>query len=153
MTKRQDIIERIIHQLQDRYRGCIVAYTGSSLIDYELENEEVEVFETYMLPEIHTKQFKDFVWDLELNLAEPNGFSIVVHDLTPEETRKYRPEVYRTILTSRYENALKECWKLLGYSKSIETEGVMIGYTIDIQGCNGHGMALSGDTEQSLKAA
>ena len=98
--KRESIIKKIIEQIEKKFIGVIVVWrnTGTYGDDFK---DDTEVFEAYMVKEEIFDKFTDFVWKMADTYAYPNGFSIMVHDLTPEETREYRWSEYQAAIDAR----------------------------------------------------
>ncbi len=126
-SKRVRLIRQIADRIERAFPGSeevpasvvIWRNTGTASDDFQ---DDTEVFEAYMIPEEDYERFVLLTWELSREIAHPNGFSIMVHDLTPDETREYRWEEYRRELRRRREAVRKrrstEVWKnmLLGYT-------------------------------------
>jgi hypothetical protein len=102
---RELLIGQIIEHLESEFPGVIVAWrnTGTYGDDFK---DDTEVFEAYMVGEEIYDDFTDFVWKMADLYAYPNGFSIMIHDLTPEETKEYRWEEYQSAKSGNTERQL-----------------------------------------------
>jgi len=87
--------KEIITRIEKAFPGSIVVWLGTGCPDDNFQ-DDTERFEAYMIPREDTRRFEDFVWQLYLELGKPNGFAIMVHDLDPETTEKYRQDEYLT---------------------------------------------------------
>ncbi len=100
-TERDEFIREIVSRIEAEFPGVVVVPTGAGCHDEE--DDDTEVLEAYMLEKKDYERFKDFRWELEKGFAEPNGFSIMVHPLSPKVTREYRWEEYQAELRRRAE--------------------------------------------------
>jgi len=98
--KRESCIKKIIERIEHKFAGVIAVWrnTGTYGDDFK---DDTEVFEAYMVKEEDYDEFTDFVWEMADTYAYPNGFSIMVHDLTPDETREYRGREYQAAIDAR----------------------------------------------------
>lgn len=93
LPERKEIIEKIKSLVEDAFSGSIVRRIGTGCPDDDY-SDDTEVFEAYMIEDEDLELFKDFVWKMNKENAEPGGFSIMVHTLNPEDTKEYRLEQY-----------------------------------------------------------
>jgi len=85
---RKKLLSEIIEAIETSFRGSIVVWTGTGCPDDEYD--DTEIMEAYMIKDKDYVRFEDFVWELEEKVAEPNGFSVMIHGLSPTATRKHR---------------------------------------------------------------
>ncbi len=93
LPERKENIEKIKSLIEHVFTGSIVRRTGTGCPDDDY-SDDTEVFEAYMIEDEDLERFKDFVWKMNKEIAEPGGFSIMVHSLNPEDTNEYRREQY-----------------------------------------------------------
>lgn len=105
LPEREEMIEKIKSLIEHVFTGSIVRRTGTGCPDDDY-SDNTEVFEAYMIEDEDLERFKDFVWKMNKEIAEPGGFSIMVHSLNPEDTNEYRLEHYNSErakrITSKY---------------------------------------------------
>jgi len=106
MMTKSEIIKAVITGIEKRFPGSVVVWTREGYPEHKAGLSKDQVFEAYGIPEVDYVAFEDFVRDLKRIVARPNGFSIMVHDLTMEETYKYRLLRYQEELTRR---SLSQC--------------------------------------------
>ena len=87
---REDLQKLVILSIQEQFPGAIAVWCGSGIEDDEFEG--IDFFEAYLIPAEDKARLQDLAWELEKESAEPNGFSIMVHGFTPEETSKFRAD-------------------------------------------------------------
>jgi hypothetical protein len=97
----QALKETIISRIESSFPQAVAVWTGYGSPDSGAEDENLQAFEVYQIPREDYRRFRDLVWALEIEVARPNGFSIVVHSLTPESTRKYRWDEHQAELQRR----------------------------------------------------
>ncbi len=102
---RREFIQEVIRRIESNFPDSVVIWTGTGCPDEEYD--DTEEFEALWIRIEDYERFEDFVWDLEENFAEPNGFSIMVHDLSPKVTKEYRWDEYQAELKKRSEIPVK----------------------------------------------
>ncbi len=133
---REKLRQEIIKRIEEAFPGSVVAWLGNGSPD-DNYNDDSEQFEAYMIAEKDSIRFQDFVWDLYLEFGKPNGFSIMVFDLDPDATVKYRYKEYqaekakRASLT-RVESERLQTWctKPLKVGKRAHSVMIPAGYNI-----------------------
>ena len=90
---RQSLRRKVIEAIEDNFKGSVVLWCGSGLPDDEYD--ETEQFEALWITDEDYERFENFVSELEESLAIPNGYTIMVHSLSPEATKKYRLKEYQ----------------------------------------------------------
>jgi len=103
--KRMDHIRAVIDRIEREFPGSLVIWRNTGTASDHFE-DDTEVFEAYMIREEDYERFVRFTWVLMDEIATPNGFSIMIHDLSPDQTRKYRWEEYRAEKQRRLEGFL-----------------------------------------------
>jgi len=105
MTK-PELINTVIACIEKRFPGSIVVWTREGYPEHTGEKSNEQVFEAYGIPEEGYLNFMNYIRELKRTIVRPNGFSIMVHDLTMEETLKYRRERYEEEIARR---SLSQC--------------------------------------------
>lgn len=90
--KKEELISEVTHKIESNFNDSIVRWLGTGSPDED--DADVERFEVLWITDEDYLRFRDFVWDLEVNLAEPNGFALMVHCLSPKATQKHRLKEY-----------------------------------------------------------
>jgi hypothetical protein len=93
LPERKEVIKKITSLIEDAFPESLVRRIGTGCPDDDY-SDGTEVFEAYMIEDDVLGRFKDFVWKINNEIAEPEGFSIMVHTLSPEDTKEYRLEQY-----------------------------------------------------------
>jgi hypothetical protein len=88
INNRQIFRATIIHRIERQFRNSVVIWTGNGSPDEELT--DIEEFEALWIPEEKFRKFRDFIWELQQNVAKPNGYHVMVHGYSPEITRNHR---------------------------------------------------------------
>ena len=102
MLDRQELRNAVIAKVEYAFPKALVVWTHSGYPDDRAgDQENIEVFEAYGISHDEYERFEDFAWQLQKTVGEPNGFSIMIHDLTQEEIRKYRWVEYQAELAKR----------------------------------------------------
>ena len=91
---RQELIDEVKARIEANFVDSVVIRVGTGWPDDE--HDDTEIFEALWIPDTEYKRFEDFVWDLQENLAEINGFTIMVHGLSPKVTKEHRWEEYQS---------------------------------------------------------
>ncbi len=97
--ERHDFIKEIINRIEANFENSVVIWCGTGSPDEDFD--ETEIFEALWIPYEEYARFEDFVDELEENYAEPNGFSIMVHGLSPKVTKELRWDEYQTEKSKR----------------------------------------------------
>lgn len=90
--KKEELISEVTHRIESNFNDSIVRWVGTGIPDED--DADVERFEVLWITDEDYSRFRDFVWDLEVNLAEPNGFALMVHCLSPKATQEHRLKEY-----------------------------------------------------------
>ncbi|MCD6217241.1 hypothetical protein J7L05_05205 [bacterium] len=90
---KEKLIAQVIQRIESEFTESIVVWTGTGCPDEDFDY--VDGFEAFWITDDNYERFEDFVWELEENLANPNGYSIMVHCLSPEATKKCRLKEYQ----------------------------------------------------------
>jgi hypothetical protein len=86
MISRSQLIKEIISRIEEDFPQAVVVPTHEGYPEQTPKGSHVQVFEAYGIPENQYERFVELVRKLRRNIARPNGYSIVVHDLTMQET-------------------------------------------------------------------
>ena len=105
MTK-SELINIVIASIEKRFIDSVVVWTREGYPEHTGGKSNEQVFEAYGIPEEEFLNFMSYIRELKRAVARPNGFSIMVHNLTIEETRKYRLQRYEKELARR---SLSQC--------------------------------------------
>jgi hypothetical protein len=100
--RKDELINEVTHRIESNFNDSIVRWLGTGSPDED--DADVERFEVLWITDEDYSRFRDFVWDLEVNLAEPNGFALMVHCLSPKATQEHRLNEY---LGANYEKLSK----------------------------------------------
>ena len=134
---RQEIIKEIIYLIEHEFEGVTAVWIGRGTPSDNF-SDDTEVFEAYMVEDKLYDQFVEFKWQLRAKIARPLGFSIVIHDLNPAETKEYRWTEYKNCLASRALGLTKYCfmprsrWQRF-HSPSTRNEGLSDTWQTDPQ--------------------
>ena len=90
MLNEAELRELVISKIEGRFPGVTVVWSREGYPEQKASSSKIQVFEVLELPENQYESFSEVVSELRKAVARPNGFSIIVHDLTPEETHEYR---------------------------------------------------------------
>ena len=104
MTK-SELINIVIARIEERFHGSMVVWSHEGYPEQKSDAPKAQVFEAYGISEDDYMGFVSFVRELKRTVARPNGYSIMVHDLTMQETRKYRWQRYQEELSRRMTKA------------------------------------------------
>ena len=96
---RKEFINTIVQRIEENFRDSVVLWRGTGVPDEDLD--DTEIFEALWIRAEDYDRFEDFVWDLEENYAQPNGFSIMVHSASPKVTKELRWEEYKKAMSQR----------------------------------------------------
>ncbi|HEX9746470.1 MAG TPA: hypothetical protein VGB30_13710 [bacterium] len=91
---RNELIRKVINEIECKFPDSIAVWTGSSVPDQEYDVQEVEVFEVYMIQESELPGFEDLVWNLQLKFGDPPKVTLMIYGLTPEVTVQFRKDSY-----------------------------------------------------------
>jgi hypothetical protein len=114
MINKHELREAVISRIEERFSGSVVVWSRDGYPEQVPGESKVQVFEAYGIPEANYPAFADFIRELKRTLARPAGFSIMVHDLTLEETREYRRQRYQKEL-SRRASIVNKCQMTIGF--------------------------------------
>ena len=101
MITKSELISTVIRMVEDQFPGSIVVWSREGYPEQKPESAKIQVFEAYGISEDKYIDFMSFMRVIKRTIARPNGFEIMVHDLTMEETRKYRLDRYQEELDRR----------------------------------------------------
>jgi hypothetical protein len=90
---RENLLKEVVSRIEAEFPGSLVVWTGTGSPDDDYQ-DDTEWFEAYMIQDNDLARFEEFTWQLNEEIAEPNGFAIMVHGLNPEITLQYRLEEY-----------------------------------------------------------
>ena len=93
-NNKQEFIIEIINRIEARFDNSVVVWRGTGNPDEEFDS--TENFDALWITDDRYEEFENFVDDLEENYANPNGFSIMVHGLSPKVTREYCWDIYQS---------------------------------------------------------
>ena len=113
--QKKELINQVIQKIESAFTDSIVLWSGTGCPDEDFA--ETEQFEALWITVEDYDRFEDFVWDLEKSLAEPNGYSTMVHCLSPDATREYRWKEYQKERIKRHLKLYQSEWM---YIKGID---------------------------------
>ncbi len=98
---RSKLIQAVKQMIYAEFPNSVVIWrgTGTPSDDYQ---DDTEVFEVYMIPVKDYEEFVDLKWMIRRKISEKAGVNISIRDLTPEETKEYRLEEYKTGLKQKH---------------------------------------------------
>jgi len=105
MMNRENFISAIKEKIEKRFIDVVVLHTGAYSFD---DMDMSEEFEVLGLPKAEYKAFRDFTWELQTDFADPLGYIITCHSLSPEATEKYRAKEYAHGILNRRLSEAKE---------------------------------------------
>ena len=94
-----ELINAVISRIEREFPDAVVIWTGTGCPDDDYD--ETENFEALWIEKDRYAEFQDLVWQLEEEIAEPCGYSIMVHALSPEVTKEYRWDEYQEAVKAR----------------------------------------------------
>jgi len=97
--KQKELINAVKQRIEQAFPDSVVIWTGTGCPDDE--NDDTENFEALWIEKARYAEFQDLVWKLEEELAEPAGYYIMVHALSPEVTKDYRWKEYQDAKQAR----------------------------------------------------
>jgi hypothetical protein len=86
-------IKKIIERIENKFPGSAVVWIGSGSPDQDFSDNS-EMFEALKIEDRDYEEFVNFTWELELDIKEKTGYSLIVLAVNPENTMKFRKEVY-----------------------------------------------------------
>lgn len=91
---RKIFIKKVKNIIESRFTNVFVKHVSSGCYECGFDCGE-EHFEAYMVEENIFMEFQNFVYAYIEN--KRGTFNATIHDLTEEQTKKYRPEIYKKI--------------------------------------------------------
>jgi len=106
MQNRNELIKTVVEEIETAFPGSVVVWTGTGLPDSK--DNQTDEFEAFMIKDEDYIRFEEFVWNLEKTLAQPNGFSLMIHGLSPQVTEEYRKKEYLLAIQERERESTSE---------------------------------------------
>lgn len=126
---KSEMIEAVRTSIERRFPGSIVVWSRDGYPEQKAGKVKQLVFEAYGIPEGNYPAFAEFIKELKRSLARPNGYSIMVHDLTMEETRKYRWQRYQEELNKRMSRLYLRAMQQI--ESEVEKASIKIGFEVE----------------------
>ena len=104
-NERDLYLKEIQKRIESNFQDCVVIWRGTGLSDEDYDN--TEVFEALWIRAVDYDRLQNFIWDLEQNYAQPKGFSIMVHSVSPKVTKELRWDEYKKAMSLRGEKKTK----------------------------------------------